>query len=52
MNFLERYKADIMSAVESLDIDEVIEVIELFKQTRARRGNIFVCGSTASASTA
>jgi D-sedoheptulose 7-phosphate isomerase len=52
MNFLERYKADIMSAVESIDIHEVIEVIELFKQTRARRGNIFVCGSTASASTA
>ena len=41
-----------MSAVESIDIHEVIEVIELFKQTRARRGNIFVCGSTASASTA
>ena len=52
MNFLERYKADIISAVESIDIHEVTEVIELFKQTRARRGNIFVCGSTASASTA
>jgi D-sedoheptulose 7-phosphate isomerase len=52
MNFLERYKADIMSAVESIDIHEVLEVIELFKQTRARHGNIFVCGSTASASTA
>jgi D-sedoheptulose 7-phosphate isomerase len=52
MNFLERYKADIISAVESIDINEVIDVIELFKQTRARRGNIFVCGSTGSASTA
>lgn len=52
MNFLERYKADIISAVESIDIDEVTEVIELFKQTRARHGNIFVCGSTGSASTA
>ena len=52
MNFLERYKADIISAVESIDIDKVLEVIELFKQTRARRGNIFVCGSTGSASTA
>jgi D-sedoheptulose 7-phosphate isomerase len=52
MNFLERYKADLMSAVESIDLHEVIEVIELFKQTRARRGCIFVCGSTASASTA
>jgi D-sedoheptulose 7-phosphate isomerase len=52
MNFLERYKADIISAVESIDIQKVLEVIELFKQTRARRGSIFVCGSTGSASTA
>jgi len=52
MNFPERYKADIVSAVESIDIQEVIEVIELFKQTRARGGRIFVCGSTGSASAA
>jgi D-sedoheptulose 7-phosphate isomerase len=52
MNFLERYKADIISAVESIDVDKVSEVIELFKQTRARRRSIFVCGSTGSASTA
>jgi D-sedoheptulose 7-phosphate isomerase len=52
MNFLERYKADIVSAVESIDMDGVIEIIELFKQTRARRGSIFVCGSTESASRA
>ena len=49
MNFLERYKADIISAVESIDTDEVSEVLELFKQTRARHGSIFVCGSTGSA---
>jgi D-sedoheptulose 7-phosphate isomerase len=52
MNFPERYKADIVSALESIDIHEVIEVIELFKQTRARHGRIFVCGSTGSASMA
>ena len=52
MNFLERYKADIISAIESIDIHEVLEAIELFKQTRARHGSIFVCGSTGSASTA
>ena len=52
MNFLERYKADLISAVESIDIHEVIEVIELFKQTRARHRSIFVFGSTGSASTA
>jgi D-sedoheptulose 7-phosphate isomerase len=52
MNFPERYKADIVSAVESIDIHEVNEVIELFKQTRARGGRIFVCGRTVSASAA
>jgi D-sedoheptulose 7-phosphate isomerase len=52
MNFPERYKADIVSAVESIDIDEVVEVIELFKETRSRGRNIFVCGSTSSACTA
>src|SRR5580698_364606 len=52
MNFLERYKADIISAVESMDTHEVMEAIELFKQTRTRRGSIFVCGSTGSASAA
>jgi D-sedoheptulose 7-phosphate isomerase len=52
MNFLERYKADIISAIESIDLDEVLEAIELLKKTRARRGSIFVCCSTGSASTA
>ena len=35
MNFPQRYKADIVSAVESIDLDKVIEIIELFKQARA-----------------
>jgi D-sedoheptulose 7-phosphate isomerase len=52
MNFAERYKADIVSAVESIDLDEIVDVIELFKQTRARGGKIFVCGKTGSALTA
>lgn len=46
MNFPERYKADITSAVESIDTGEVIQVIELFKQARTAGCNIYVCAST------
>lgn len=52
MNFPERYKADIVSAVESINLDKVVEIIELFKQARARGRNIFVCGNTRNASAA
>jgi len=52
MNFPERYKADIVSAVESIDLEKVSEVIELFKAARAHGHNIFVCGNTPSAATA
>jgi D-sedoheptulose 7-phosphate isomerase len=52
MSFPERYKADIVSAVESIDLDKVVQTIELFKETRARGRNIFVCSNTRSASAA
>jgi len=52
MNFPERYKADIVSAVESIDIGRVFEVIEAFRQARACGRKIFVCANTRSASVA
>jgi D-sedoheptulose 7-phosphate isomerase len=52
MNFPARYKADIVSAVESIDIDEIFNVIELFKQTRVHGRNIFICANTSSGCTA
>ena len=52
MSFPERYKAEIVSAVESLDINEITDVIELFKETRSHGHNIFICASTNSACTA
>lgn len=52
MNFPQRYKADIVSAVESIDLDKIIEIIELFKNARAHGRNIFVCGNSRSASAA
>ena len=52
MNFPARYKADIVSAVESIDLEKIVEAIELFKHARARRRNIFVGGGTRSAAAA
>jgi D-sedoheptulose 7-phosphate isomerase len=52
MNFPARYKADIVCAVESIDIDEIAKVIELFKQTRVGGRNIFICANTSSGCTA
>jgi len=52
MNFPERYKAEIVSAVESIDLDEVNEVIALFKLTRNFGHNIFICANTNSGRTA
>jgi D-sedoheptulose 7-phosphate isomerase len=52
MDFPARYKADIVSAVESIDVDEISNVIELFKQTRVRGRNIFICANTSNGCTA
>jgi D-sedoheptulose 7-phosphate isomerase len=52
MNYPERFKADIVSAVESIDLENVIALIELFKQARARGRKILVCGNTRNATTA
>ena len=52
MNFPARYKADIVSAVESLDLEKITEAIELFKDARGKRRNIFACGGAPSASAA
>ena len=52
MSFPERYKAEIVSAVESIAINEITDVIDLFKQTRSRGRNIFMCANTSSACTA
>ncbi len=52
MNFPERYKAEIVTAVESIDLDEVGEVIDLFKQTRSHGHSIFICANTNSGRTA
>lgn len=39
-----RYKAQILSAIESIDLGKVGEVIRFFKDARAQGRRIFVCG--------
>ena len=52
MNFPERYKAEIVSAVESIDLDTVSEIMQLFKEAREHGRKIFVCGNTRTAQSA
>ena len=52
MNFPERYRAQIISAVESIDLSKVTEVIELFRETRASGRSIFVLGNGCSGAAA
>jgi D-sedoheptulose 7-phosphate isomerase len=51
MSYPQRFKADIGGAIESIDLDNVIALIELFKQARARGRKILVCGNTRNATT-
>src|SRR5690349_726896 len=52
MNFPEQYKAEVLKAIEMVDLDKVNQAIELFKDARANGRHIFVCGNGGSASTA
>jgi D-sedoheptulose 7-phosphate isomerase len=50
--FLERYKTDLLAAVDTLDLRRVRQVIDLFRDARDSGRRIFVCGNGGSASTA
>jgi D-sedoheptulose 7-phosphate isomerase len=52
MTFPERYKAELIHAIDLIDLDKVSEAIEWFKQARDAGRHIFVCGNGGSASTA
>jgi len=52
MNFPAQYKAEVLKAIEMVDLDKVNQAIELFKDARAHGRHIFVCGNGGSASTA
>jgi hypothetical protein len=43
--FLAAYKADVLKAIESVDLAEVAETIEVFRRARNANRQIFVCGN-------
>jgi D-sedoheptulose 7-phosphate isomerase len=45
MEFSERYKADLVSALHNVDTETVQRVIQCFRHARSRNRRIFVCGS-------
>jgi len=52
MTFPELYKADLLKAIESIDLGKVDQAIEWFREARDAGRHIFVCGNGGSASTA
>jgi D-sedoheptulose 7-phosphate isomerase len=52
MTFPELYKADLINAIDLIDLDKVNQAIEWFKEARDAGRHIFVCGNGGSASTA
>jgi D-sedoheptulose 7-phosphate isomerase len=52
MTFPESYKAELLKAIETIDLNKVNQAIELFREARAQGRHIFVCGNGGSASTA
>lgn len=52
MNFADVYKQDLYKALDSINSDQVQEIIGLFKETRDAGKQIFVCGNGGSASSA
>lgn len=52
MNFPGEYKAQLLQAIEHIDVDKVSQAIEWFREARDSGRHIFVCGNGGSASTA
>jgi D-sedoheptulose 7-phosphate isomerase len=52
MDFLERYKAELLRAIDSIDLESVGAAVETLAKARDERRRIFVCGNGGSASTA
>src|SRR5450759_158622 len=52
VSFPQLYKADVLEAIDTIDLEKVNEAIEILVQARAENRRIFVCGNGGSASTA
>src|ERR1035441_5507176 len=51
-SFPELYKADVLQAIETIELPKVSQAIDIFIQARQEGRRIFVCGNGGSASTA
>src|ERR1017187_3467660 len=51
-SFAERYKTDVLRAIETIDLEKVGLTIDILRQARDEGRRIFVCGNGGSASTA
>src|ERR1035438_673161 len=51
-SFTELYKADLLKAIETIDLEKVRQAIDILIQARQEGRRIFVCGNGGSASTA
>ncbi len=52
MDFPEQYRAQLLKAIDTIDLAKVREAIDLFAEAREQGRTIFVCGNGGSASTA
>lgn len=52
MTYLEKYRADLATAIDSIDLAKVSQAIEWLREARDAGRRIFVCGNGGSASTA
>lgn len=52
MSFPQRYKSELLRAVDSIDLDSVQAAIEVLRRARDEGRRIFTCGNGGSASTA
>jgi D-sedoheptulose 7-phosphate isomerase len=52
MSFVHEYKTDLIGAIDAIDLEQVNQVIDMFKQARAEGRHIFTCGNGGSASSA
>ena len=52
MHFPEAYKAELLNAIETIDLAKVNQAIKWFDEARAAGKHIFVCGNGGSAATA
>ena len=52
LSFPQLYRADVLKAIEAIDVDKVGQAIGILTQARDQGRHIFVCGNGGSASTA